>query len=443
MAQRFIAADREQVFLLPPSMREWLPEDHLAWFVLDAVAELDLAAFYAHYRADGHGRPAHDPGLMVGVVLYAYAVGERSTRRIERRCVEDVAFRVIAGNRAPDHSTIARFVVRHQEGLAGLFGQVLALCARAGLVRAGTIAVDSTKVAANASGQRNADYARIAREIIAEGIATDRAEDELYGDARGDELPAELADPTTRRARLRAAKAELEAEWAAERAAREEMLEARAAHQARTGRRPPGRPLAARDLSGDPPGRVNLTDRDSRPQKTPRGFIQGYNAHAVAGEGQIVIAAELTNRPADQGMLAPLIAAARGQLAAAGVHQAPQTALADAGYWHLRQIEELTAGGLNVLVPPDGHARTGPPAANKRGPLATRMRARLARPEGRELYRRRQKIIEPIFGQTKFNRRADRFRRRGLAACQAEWQLITATHNLLKLWRATTAPATA
>ncbi len=152
MAQHFICADRDQTFLMPPSLREWLPADHLAWFVLDAVAEMDLAAFYADYRADGHGRPAHDPGLMVALVLYAHAVGERSLRKIERRCVEDVAFRVIAGNLAPDHSTIGRFVERHEGRLEGLFAQVLALCARAGLVRAGTVALDSTKIAANASG---------------------------------------------------------------------------------------------------------------------------------------------------------------------------------------------------------------------------------------------------------------------------------------------------
>src|SRR5436853_3754435 len=225
MPQHFVCADRDQAFLMPPSLREWLPEDHLAWFVLDAVAEMDLAAFYADYRVDGHGRPAHDPALMVGLVLYAYAVGERSLRKIERRCIEDVAFRVIAGNLAPDHSTIGRFVERHEQRLEGLFGQVLALCARSGLVRAGTVALDSTKIAANASGLANRSYEQIAREIFEEAKAINAAEDELYGDARGDELPPELADPKTRRARLRAAKRELEEEWEAERRAREEMLE--------------------------------------------------------------------------------------------------------------------------------------------------------------------------------------------------------------------------
>ena len=378
---------------------------------------------------------------MVGLVLYAYAVGERSLRKIERRCIEDVAFRVIAGNLAPDHSTIGRFVERHEQRLEGLFGQVLALCARSGLVRAGTVALDSTKIAANASGLANRSYEQIAREIFEEAKAINAAEDELYGDARGDELPPELADPKTRRARLRAAKRELEEEWEAERRAREEMLERHAGHEAKTGRRVKGRPPGERDMSGDPPGRRNLTDPDSRPVKGPRGFLQGYNAHAVATEDQIVIATELTNRSADGGMLEPMIAAARAQLTDAGVAEAPTTALADAGYWSTRDIEQLTASGLTVLVPPDGHTRAGPPA--KRGKLAAQMREQLDRHDGRDRYRRRQTIIEPIFGHTKFNRRADRFRRRGLAACRTEWRLICATHNLLKLWRASTAIAAA
>jgi transposase len=438
MAQRFIAADRDQEFLMPPSLRDWLPAGHLAWFVLDTVEELDLAVFYAAYRADGHGRPAHDPALMVALVLYAYAIGERSTRRIERRCVEDVAFRVLAANLAPDHATIARFVARHERALAGLFSQVLALCAKAGLVRAGTVALDSTKVHANASGLANADYEQIAREIIAEGIATDEAEDELYGDARGDELPPELADPKTRRQRLRAAKAELEAEWEAERAARQAMLDRRAEHQARTGRRAKGRPPAARDLSGDPPGRVNLTDRDSRPVKTARGFIQGYNAHAVAGEGQIIVAADVTCGSGDQGHLEPMIDAARVELAAAGSEQLPAVVLADAGYWAGSQIRQLIDDGLSVLIPPDAHARAAP-NPRRRGGLYEHMRQRLGSDDGSALYKKRMTIIEPIFGQTKTNRRADRFQRRGLPAVRAEWRLITATHNILKLWRATTA----
>jgi transposase len=192
-AQDFIACDREQVLLLPLDLRDWLREDHLAWFVLDAVAGMDLSAFYGAYRADGHGRAAHDPAMMVALLLYAYAKGQRSSRGIERECVEDVACRVIAANEAPDHATIARFRSRQQDALAGLFSSVLGLCAQAGMVKVGVIAVDGTKVHANASHHSNRDYEQIAREILAEADAVDREEDELYGEKRGDELPPEFA----------------------------------------------------------------------------------------------------------------------------------------------------------------------------------------------------------------------------------------------------------
>jgi transposase len=185
MAQNFIDCDREQAFLLPPSLRDWLPEDHLAWFVIDTVGRLDLSAFYAAYRADGHGRAAYEPSMMVSLVLYAYSTDERSSRGIERRCRQDIAYRVITGNQVPDHATIARFIRRHQQLLAELFTSVLRLCARAGLVESGVVAVDGTKLTASASSDSNVDYDRIAREIIAAAIATDEAEDEQHGDARG------------------------------------------------------------------------------------------------------------------------------------------------------------------------------------------------------------------------------------------------------------------
>src|ERR671925_1022706 len=191
MARNFLACDRDQELLLPPSLREWLPEGHLAWFVIDAVAALDLSAFYVAYRDNGQGRAAHDPAMMVALLLYSYAIGERSSRRIERRCVEDVATRVICANQRPDHTTIARFRQRHERALAELFGEVLALCAEAGLVRVGVIAVDGTKVAANAAPQATRDYEQIAREILAEADAVDAEEDERFGEAR-DELPPEL-----------------------------------------------------------------------------------------------------------------------------------------------------------------------------------------------------------------------------------------------------------
>src|ERR687887_1859093 len=276
MAQNFLACDREQAYLMPPSLRDWLPADELAWCVLDAVAEMDLSAIYAGYRADGHGRAAHDPAMMVALLLYAYAVGERSSRGIERRCRADVAFRVIAANQAPDHATIARFRVRHQNALGELFGQVLGVCARAGLVSVGGIALDSTKMAANASGLANRTYEQIAAEILAEADAVDAAEDERFGAARGDELPAELADPVSRKARLREAKRRMDEEHQAAQRAHQDKLQERAKREAELGRKLGGRKPKPPGERVDPQARMNVTDLDSRSVRTPRGFIQGY-----------------------------------------------------------------------------------------------------------------------------------------------------------------------
>jgi transposase len=206
MAQNFIEGRREQGFLLPPDVREWLPADHLAWFVIDAVVEMELAAFYVAYRADGHGRAAYEPSLMVALVLYAFATGQRSSRAIERHCRQDVAYRVISGNLIPDHATIARFICRHERALGELFGEVLRLCDRAGLVRPGVVSIDGTRIAGNASPEVNHEFDRIAGEILAEARATDEAEDELYGEARGDELPEQLRTPAGRREFFRQAR---------------------------------------------------------------------------------------------------------------------------------------------------------------------------------------------------------------------------------------------
>jgi transposase len=212
MPQNFIEGRREQGFLLPPDVREWLPADHLAWFVIDAVAEMDLSAFYAAYRADGHGRAAYEPSLMVALVLYAFATRQRSSRAIERHCRQDVAYRVISGNLVPDHATIARFICRHEQALADLFGDVLRLCDRAGLVKPGVVSIEGTRIAGNASPEVNHSFDQIAREILAEARATDEAEDELYGEQRGDELPEQLRTPDGRREFFRQAKRERERE---------------------------------------------------------------------------------------------------------------------------------------------------------------------------------------------------------------------------------------
>jgi len=459
MGQRFVACDREQPFLMAPDVRDWLPARHLAWFVIDAVAEMDLAAFYAAYRVDGRSRPAYDPAMMVALLLYAYARGVRSSRVIERACDEDVAFRVLAAQQQPDHATIARFVERHEHAIAGLFGEVLTLCARSGLAKVGVIAVDGTKVAANASRNENRDYEQLAREILEEVKAVDAAEDELYGDARGDELPAEFATAQGRRGWLREAKQRLEAERAAnpqpvprsrpkrlkeaKRRLDEELWTEVRANQAyeayrsrgrmKDGRRF-GRPPDPYQPPATPEGRVNVTDPDSRVVKGLRGWMQGYNGQAVVNEQQVILAAEVETVGADFGHLEPMLDAAQSELAAAGVTDTPEVLLADAGYWHGEQMERIVDRGIQVLIPPDT-SRRRTTRRNWDGGHYDFMRRVLATDRGGGLYRRRQPMVEPVFAQMKFNRGLDRFRRRGRGAVRAEWRLITATHNLLKLHR--------
>jgi transposase len=457
MPQNFLTFDRDQVLLLPPDLRDWLPEGHLAWFVLAVVEEMDLYAFYRAYRHDGHGRPAHDPQMMVALLLYAYCKGQRSSRVIERACVEDVAYRVIAANQRPDHTTIARFRQRHEDAIAGLCGEVLALCAEAGLVGASVIAVDGTKVHANASQHAARDYEQIAREILEEAAETDRLEDERYGEKRGDELPPELSTEQGRRGWLREAKRRLDEKRAAEaepiprsrpqrlsqskRRLEEELAvecaanEAYEAYRAR-GVMKDGRRFGAPPKPYEPPdtpaGKDNVTDPDSKNVKTPRGYMQGYNAQAAANEQQIVIAAELNADSSDFGHLEAMVNAVESELERAGVSDSVEVILADAGYWHQRQMESVINKGIQVLIPPDAGKRRGTRPGWDGGAYA-HMRRVLETDLGGGLYRKRKAMIEPVFANTKFNRRIDRFQRRGRSAARSEWRLITATHNLLKL----------
>jgi transposase len=470
------------------------------WTVLAAVKEMDLDPFRAVYRGDGHGRPAYDPEMMVALILYAYARGNRSSRGIERECQEDVAYRIIAANLAPDHSTIAEFRKRHEAALAGLFGEVLVLCRAAGLVSVGVVAVDGTKVHANASNMANVDYRQIAEQILAEAARIDAEEDELYGEARGDELPEHLRTAEGRRKAFKEAKERLERErveksetagdsadlslrfdqelivardqgregWlregkrqldehrqangrpvtrdragrllAGERRLVEDLRverEANEAYEAYRGRgvmkngRPFGAPPKPYVPPDEPAGKVNTTDPDSKNLKAFRGYVQGYNAQAVVTEQQIVIAAEVNTDPQDFGHLGPMFKAARAELTNAGIKQRPDVVVADAGYWHFQQMDEIAAQGTAVLIPPDSTKRkTARPGWQ--GGRYSFMRAVLAGP-GHELYDKRHKVIEPVFGQIKFNRRMDRFLRRGRGAVRSEWRLMTATHNLLKL----------
>jgi transposase len=467
MPQNFLTCDRDQSLLLPPDLRDWLPDDHLAWFVIEAVEELDLEPFYAAYRADGHGAAAHEPKMMVGLLAYAYCVGERSSRGIERRCREDVAFRVICANQISDHATIARFRVRHQAALADLFGGVLGLCAQAGLIDAGVLAVDGSKLEASASNHATRSYEQIAAEIIAEAGRIDAAEDELYGEARGNELPEHLTTREGRRAWLRDAKERLEQEraaspepvprereerlelcrrrlvedWRTERRANRDYEAYRARGVMRDGRRF-GRPPDPHTPPEKPKGKINLTDPDSKNMKAYRGYVQGYNAQTVTTERQIIVAAEIAPEGTDFAQLDPMVQAAERELTEAGVTERPEVVLADAGYWSNEHIDRLRERGITPLVAADADRSKRPRKTRLGGPYDF-MRRALASQKGADLYSRRQWMVEPVFAEIKQHRRAGRFKRRGRAAVRSEWRLIAATHNLLKLHRHTLAAAAA
>ena len=370
-------------------------------------------------------------------MLYAHAVGVTSSRAIERRCVEDVAFRFITADRQPDHATIARFLVRHRAALAELFDGVLGLCVRGGMVRVGTIAVDSTKLAANASMQQNRTYEglrELAERIIEEAIETDRREDELYGDKRGDELPEELADPRTRAARIRELLEQARAERAqveAERAAvheRQAQREATPRGHRKAGRPPGERPSGAqRSLWAK---KYNLTDPDSGMVRHRGMLMQGYNVQTAVADGQVIIATRVSGVSPDGGQLEPMVDAAHQALARVGVQQRVGVVVADTGYWNAAQIARLKARKLPVLVPPPERKR-----GKHASPEVTRMQADLASAQGQAAYHRRQQIIEPVFAHWKHIRQITRVWRRGRQAVQAEMDLIATAHNLLKLYR--------
>src|SRR6266700_5292620 len=344
MTYNFLRGDRDQPFLLPPDLRDWLPAGHLVWFVLDVVDQLDLARFYRAHRDDGHGHPAYDPKMLLGVLLYGYCVGVRSSRQIERRCQEDIAFRVLAANPTPDHVTIARFRARHETALAGFLVESLKLCAAAGMVRVGTVALDGTKLAANAADKANRTQEKIqaeVAEILRQAAEADQHEDRLFGDARGDELPEALASTAGRLARLRQAKAQLEAE-AAERARRyAERVAASAAAAAAKGKPPPTLKPQARDEAPNPKATANVTDPDSRLLHTRKGRVQGYNAQAVTTLEQVIVAAELTQDANDFQQLEPMLTAISRTLAAAGIPERPGTLAADSGYWSIANLTEI------------------------------------------------------------------------------------------------------
>lgn len=435
MTQRFLPCDRDQQYLMPASLRDWLPEDHLAWFVLDAVGELDLSAFYAPYRDDGWGRKAYEPSMMVALLLYAYCEGERSSRQIERRCREDVAFRVLTANQQPDHATICRFRQHHEQALAGLFGGVLGLCAEAGLLRVGVVALDGTKLRANASRERNRTAVELeaeARRILAEADRVDAEENARFGDARGDELPAGFRNREERLQRLREARERLAVRERERQEDYEGRLRSRAARD-RRGRRPkPPEP--------EPDAKVNVSDPDSRVVRDYHGYFQGYNVQAVTTRDQVIVAAEVSHAATDMHELQPLIEATNRNLQALGSESA-RVLLADAGYYSEANVVQAGEGGPELLLATrsdrNRRVRAAPPRGRIPAGLSVRerMERKLATKRGRRLYEQRRWMIEPVFGDIKENRGIRRFMRRGIAACSSEWKLIAATHNLKKLYR--------
>jgi hypothetical protein len=450
---------------------------------------------------------------MVTLILYAFATKVRSSRAIERHCHQDVAYRVITGNLLPDHATIARFVVRHEQALAELFGEVLRLCGEAGLVKPEVIAIDGTRMAGSANSDATRDFDEIAQEILAEHRATDEAEDELYGDARGDELPEQLRTaegrreffrnarqklrheqtedqepdgeglpepelvfdedrivartqgregwlrearrqleqhrwqtpdsvPRSRTERLLLAAERLEDDLAAERRGNEAYEQFKERRRAAGGIRVGGPPKPYQPPAV-PDGKVNLTDPDTKRLKAREGYVQGYNAQAVVDEGQIVLAAEVTNSNVDWSQLDPMVSATILELERAGIAGRPETALADAQYWNEEHMDEVIANKhIQVLIPPDGSG-SGKERAGWTGGRYSWMRYVLASTLGQQMYRKRMQTIEPVFGHTRHNRGVTRFLRRGRTAVRTEWRLLMATHNLTKLHRHKTATARA
>jgi len=440
-----VAEDGDQLFLMPPSLTEWLSEDHLAYFVLDAVEEMDLTAFYAGYRADGWGGAARHPKTMVALLLYAYCTGVVSSRRIEQACHVDVAFRVVCANLSPDHTTIARFRARHEKALKTLFTASLRLCAEAGMTSVGLVALDGTKMAAPASMARNRSKDSLDRavdELFEQARAADAAEDAEHGDDRGDEPPAVLRGRADRRRRFKAAKQTLDAELAADQAAHEEHLARRAAQEAQRGSKLRGRkPKAPEDKARHKAKKVNTTDPESGVMSTTKGFVQGYNAQAVANDEQVIVSAEVTDEHNDLGQLHPMIEATNASLSEAGIGERAEKLLADAGYASEESFAALDDDDPDCYVATRNMKKNPKPRTGSRGPLkkhateVDRMDRKVSVKKGNALYRRRQQIIEPVFGQIKQARGIRGFSRRGKTAADAEWKLICGTHNLLKLYR--------
>ena len=445
MSGRFRTCDLNQPFLLPPSLQDWLPADHLARFIAEVSEELDLSGIYATYeRRDGRGAEGYHPLLLTRLLLYAYCVGKPSSQQIEKATYDEVAFRYLAADQHPDHDTIASFRQRHLASLAGLFVEALRMCREAGLVKLGHVALDGTKIWAQANRRQNVKGKQVAEQeqalaerveqLLAEAARVDVEEDARYGKGqRGDALPAQLATAEKRLAKLRAIKAKMEKQ-ARQQAAELERVRAEASGKPRN-EAEKKRWQRAKKRAKFAEQQLNESDPDSRLMKdgASGAFVQAYNAQAaVDDQQQIIVAAEVTQDCNDKGQLAPMAERIQENLNAA-----PETMTADTGYFSEEALGEEALQGIDLLVPPDSQApwkkdqELAPNAPHSE--RAEAMRARMNHPAGRALYARRKTTVEPVFGQIKERRRFRRFSLRGLAQVRGEWALICLTHNLLKL----------
>jgi transposase len=406
---------------------------------------MDLRAYYRKYREDGRGQEAYDPAMLVALLVYAYSNGVQSSRAIERFCERDIGFKVVAGDEKPDHTTIARFRQDNGKAVEELFAEALKLCAKAGLVKVGLVALDGTKIKANAALESNRTYDHIESEVkrmLAEAEAKDAEEDKLYGkDRRGDELPEELQDRGSRLARVKECKARLEKEKAEEVARQKEKMQQREKQESETGQKKRGRKPKEPDAVSKTDTKANVTDPDSRIMKTRTGYVQG----AMVTEDQIIIAAELTKEENDVKQLNPMIEKAEKNIAELELNdKGVGVVLADAGYCSDANMENTAPDGPERIIATkkDWKQRqalreAGPPRGRIPEDLSLRerMERKLLTKRGRALYKKRGQMVEPVFGQIKTCRGILTFMRRGLEACAQEWKLICATHNLLKLWR--------
>ena len=458
MTKCFVDDVIDQSLLMPPCLQDWLPENHLARFVADLVKSLDLSAFYRSYEEkDGRGQAAYHPMMMVRLLLYGYCIGVTSSRQIEKRTHEDVAFRYLSADEHPDHSVINEFRKRHLGALAGLFLQALQLCQKAGLVKLGHVALDGTKLQANASKHKAMSYGRMAEaeeklkaeveELLKRAEASDAAEDEKEKQGQSDKLPEELARRESRLKKIQQAKAELEAE-AKQKAEQEKMdaeakIAARRKQEEKTGKKMGGRPPQVPDPEQavtDAKAQRNFTDPDSRimPDGAHKGsFVQAYNAQiAVDAEAQIIVAADITQEPNDKQQLAPVLEQVEQNTGAK-----PVASSADAGYWSPEQVADKRVEGidLHVATKRDKHGTSTETVTSvdsvKVATALEQMKQKLQSDAGRAIYKMRKAIVEPVFGQIKECRHFRRFSLRGLKKVRAEWKLVCLTHNILKLFR--------